>query len=284
MKQTKNGLKTLCAAGLILSVLSMGSCNKEAQKLPSIQSSSSDESVLVGTPIAWWKFDSSWKQTVGNLPGLPHNGVKYTSTANAKYGKAAFLSLDSGFSTNNSVPAKLAGIDTALTVDFWIFATAPQPGGAQCLFALPQTGSFWPNMHVLLDGYNPGQGDSMLIKTMFKANKPGVTYIEQWVDAGGIPNGYNHWTHIQFSYRGSTSKYTLKVNGHTYVDHRVLYNNDPMSGGTPLGSLAFINTHGFVVGAFQNTWDPVLFGAPQPWMLKYKGRIDQLKIYNTALF
>jgi len=116
---------------------------------------------------------------------------------------------------------------------------------------------------------------------MFKANK-NIDYNERWTEAR-VPNFFNHWVHVQYSYNGSTSEYTLKVNGKLYFDHAVQYTDGTST--TKLGNLvANPGSHGVVIGAFQNQWNPGTFGAPQPWMHWFAGRIDQLKIYNTALF
>ena len=63
-----------------------------------------------------------------------------------------------------------------------------------------------------------------------------------------------------------------------------MFTNDPTMGGVPLGNIvANPNPQGVVIGAFQNTWKPAVFGDPQPWMLGFKGRIDALKIYNKVI-
>ncbi len=112
-----------------------------------------------------------------------------------------------------------------------------------------------------------------------------IPYNEQWNVVGGIPNFYHHWSHIQYSYNGATSLFTLVVNGVAYIDHATLYTDDPLLGGVPLGNIvANPGPHGIVVGAFQNTWDPGLFGPREVWMLPFKGRLDNVKIYKTALF
>jgi hypothetical protein len=284
MKKTKNG-KMLVAAGLLLSIIILGSCNKDVQNsaIPAQNNGISDDGVEAVAPVAIWKFDSSWTEAKQSLIGRPHNKVKFSSTADAYAGKAAFLSKDSGYVSYNDAGTALPNLTTGLTVDFWMYAY-PKTGGAQCVWCLPQTGAFWPTQHVLLDAYNTNQGDSGLIKVMFKANKA-IPYNEQWTEKGGIPNFYRRWTHVQYSYNGSTSKYTLKVNGKKYFDGVVLYDSGDTLTRQPLGNLnPNPGTHVIVIVDFQNTWDPTLFGAREPWMLGFKGRIDNLKIYDTALF
>lgn len=285
MKQTKNGIKMLVAAIVLLSVISVSSCNKEA-KAPSeskIQNTNDnmDASRMASSPVAWWKFDSLWKESVQSLAGVPKSGAKFSRTAWAKAGKAAFQSGDKGFTTYASAGTALPNLTSALSVDFWIYAT-PKEGGAQCVFAIPQTGAFWPTHHVLLDGYNVAQGDTGLIKIMFKANKA-IDYNERWFVFGGLPKFYNRWTHVQYAYDGATSQFTCKINGVTVMDHVLQYTDGTNT--TLLGNLnPNPGSYGVVIGGWQNNLDPVLFGSPEPWMLGYKGLIDQLKIYNTLIF
>jgi hypothetical protein len=283
MKKTNNVIKVFIAAISLLSVMVLNSCNKSMQdKAAPLQDNSVDDGILSTSPITMWNFDSSWTESVHNLTGIPHNKVKFSNTMQARNGISAFYSKDSGY-VSYANPGPLTRLSKGLTVDFWVYAI-PQEGGAQCIWCLPQTGAFWPTQHVLLDGYNSSQGDSGLIKVMFKANKA-IDYNEQWTQVSGIPKFYNRWSHVQYSYKGKNSKFTLIINGKKYFDHVVLYDGGDTTTRKPLGNLvANPGPHGIVIGAFQNTWNPALFGERQSWMLPFKGRIDDLKIYNSALF
>ena len=119
---------------------------------------------------------------------------------------------------------------------------------------------------------------------MFKANKA-VPYNEEWLTYGGIPNFYHQWSHVQYTYNGSTSKFSLRINGKNIAKAVTIYDNDPAQGGQPLGNLnPNPGSKGVLIGGFQNQWNPTLFGAREPWMLGFKGKIDNLKVYDTALF
>ncbi len=283
MKKMTNSIKMLVAGGLLLSVMFLNSCSKNQQNaaITAQDNGASDkENFTAGLPPleAWWTFDSTWTESLQSLTGTGHNDVTYTATSGAYNGKAAFWSEDSGYVSYDDAGTLNNGT-SGFGVDFWLYAY-PKEGGAQCVYCLPQTGAFWPTHHFLLDSYNPAQGDSGLIKIMFKANKP-IPYNEQWNVVGGIPNFYNQWTHIQYKYNGFTSKFTLLVNDVMYLDHITLYTDDPMLGGVPLGNVEpNPGPHGALIGAFQNTWDPVLFGTREVWMLGFKGKIDQLKVYK----
>ena len=281
MKKTNNGFRILIACTLLVSVVLLNSCSKDMQgKSGSVSDNAIDNGTGAVQPIALWKFDSSWKEAKQQLAGVPHQKAKFSSTAQAKVGIAAFFSKDSGFVSYSNAGTALPNLTTGLTVDFWVYPQKPS-GGAHCVFAIPQTGAFWPTHHVLTDNWSAPWGDTGLIKVMFKANKA-IDYNERWAEAR-IPNFFNKWNHVQYSYNGSTSEYTIKVNGHTYLNHALQYTDGTST--TLLGNLnPNPGSHGVVIGAFQNQWDPALFGAPEPWMGKFAGRIDDLKIYNTALF
>lgn len=279
MKKT-NLLKLIATSAFALPVLFLTSCNKD-MKDKTAQTSAVNESVAATNPIADWEFDSSWKESVSNLTGTPHNGVKFSTTALAYSGASSFQSKDSGYVSYNKTGSKLPNLKTAFTVDFWLYAY-PKEGGAQCVWCMPQTGAFWPTQHVLLDGYNSAQKDSGLIKVMFKANRD-ITYNEEWTTVGGIPKFYNRWTHVQYSYSSTNSQFTLIVNGKKRFQD-TLFTNDPAMGGQPLGTFEpNPNPKGILMGTFQNIWDPTLFGDRQVWMLPFKGRIDQFKVYGKEL-
>ena len=87
----------------------------------------------------------------------------------------------------------------------WI-NTAKHDGGAQSVFMLPRTSDFWGNMFLLIEGNNSAS-DSMLVKFHFAG---------QWIELTNenrLPNMYNDWKHIAFSYNASTSKVSVYLNG-----------------------------------------------------------------------
>ncbi len=289
MKRTNNVIKVFIAAMSLFSVVFLSSCSKENLQNKSVQNGSVSNSTVANTPVAVWNFDSSFNESKQHLKGVAHKNATFTSTSAARDGIAAFLSPKNGFVSYNNAGTALPNLTTGLSGDFWVFAY-PKEGGAQCIWCIPQVTdlngdpSFWPDQHVLLDGYNSAQGDSGLIKVMFKLNK-NVPYNEEWTQAGGIPKFYHRWSHIQYSYDGGTSQYTLKVNGQTYFDHVVLYNSGDTTTRQPAGNLApNPSPHGVLIGAFQNQWNAGVFGPPEVWMLPFKGKIDALKIYDKSIF
>lgn len=284
MKKSNNVIKVFIAAIALFSVVLLNSCNKDMHDKTAapVQGNSVDDATEATSLVALWRFDSSWTEARQHLPGTARR-ARFSTTALAYDGKSAFSSADSGLVSYTDAGTALPNLTTGFTVDFWVYAY-PKEGGAQCIWCIPQTGAFWPTHHVLLDAYNKSQKDSALIKVMFKANKS-IPYNEEWQIYGGIPNFYHHWSHVQYSYNGATSKFSLKVNGKSIAKSVTIYDNDPNAGGQPLGNLnPNPGSHGIVIGGFQNQWNPTLFGDPQPWMLGFKGRIDDLKVYNTALF
>jgi len=282
MKSTKIGFKMLIAGCALVSVVTLNSCNKTQDAQSSVQANSADDAVAA-TPVALWGFDSTWKEAKQNLAGKPHKDATFTGTGQAKSGKAAFISTIAGFVTYANAGTAVPNLTSGFTVDFWVYPSKAS-SGAHCIWCLPQTGAFWPDHHVLIDGWNSAKVDTGLIKIMFKANR-GVPYDEEWTEIGNIPNFYKHWNHIQYAYDGATSKFTVKINGTIYVDHQTKYDSDPTTGGQPLGNInANPGTHGIVFGAVQNQWRPTLFGAPESWMGTFKGRIDAFRVYDSALF
>ena len=95
------------------------------------------------------------------------------------------------------------------------------------------------------------------------------------------------WFYLTASYDSATSMFNIYVKGQKIslpTSTSMRYNNDPTTGGTALGSLDFHAGTQMVIGTW---WDLATGGATvgtaNPWMDYFKGKIDELRIYNRAL-
>lgn len=211
----------------------------------------------------------------GNASGISFEaGVKGT----------AYKGSATGFIGYNNVNDKLRNLKS-ITQAMWI-KTSEHTGGAQCLFMLPKTTDFWGNIFVLIEGSTDGK---MLVKFHIQKDiTPGIPWAGQFIETGGtnkLENMYNKWKHIAWTYDGSSSTFSLYVDGAKIplpdsVTKR--YNNDPALGGTPLGDLANSNVSKFIIGGYQQHLGAP-WGAPDTWMLKYTGLMDEFRIYDKAL-
>jgi hypothetical protein len=171
---------------------------------------------------------------------------------------------------------------TSFTVSMWI-NTNRHEGGAQGVFAVAkQDGSFWGNFFMIIEGAGPN--DKMLAKVHFEKN--GAPNTEHWLETTGkirdnyMGDMYGAWRHIAFTYNETTSKFAMYVNGTKlpFKDPTVPRNDEDRfaTGTTPLGALSFKSPTRFIIGGYQNN-------NPEPWMLPYTGKLDELRFYKRAL-
>ena len=174
------------------------------------------------------------------------------------------------------------GVTTSksFSVSLWI-NTVKHDGGAQSVFMIPNTGDFWGNMFMLIEGNNSPTDNSMLIKFHF-----GSPTVDQWVvydGANRIPDMYGAWKHLVFTYDAATSKFNIYVNGNKVAMPAGI--TDRKNGANPLGSTySFNNVSKFIIGGYQqHIGFPSGTSGPETWMLHYTGMLDQFRFYSKAL-
>lgn len=233
------------------------------------------------------------------------NDAKAAVTGPVVKGSASFVAGKKGLAYQGATNAWIEygtsgplGSLTSFTVSVWV-NTNRHEGGAQGLFAVTKAdGSFWGNFFMLIEGAGPN--DKMLVKVHFEKNvTPAIPNVEHWLETTGkirdnfMNDMYGAWRHIAFSYNETTSKFYMYVNGtklpfndpsvNRNDEDRKAVNGTPANpNGTPLGALAFRSPNRFVIGAFQNQLGAP-YNNPEPWMLPYTGRLDELRFYKKAL-
>jgi hypothetical protein len=281
MKLVSRKTYLLLGSSLFLSLFFI-SCKEDDVTLPPIGGFNNSDEVGAANLVTKFSFEDNLNDSKGGVTG----GVATNATFVAGLKGKAYQGSANGFASFASPGAALPAL-TSITTSMWI-KTAKHTGGAQSLFMLPKTGSFWGNLFMLIEG-NSGPSDSMQLKIHFEKNvTPSIPWVEQWVDHGGqyrLPNMYNAWKHIVWTYDAATSKYAFYLNGvklsltAAFTDR---YTNDPASGGVPLGPMAFVNTSKFIIGGFQNHLGAP-FATPEVWMLPYTGAMDEFRIWSKAL-
>lgn len=281
-KRTIKPILQILTIGGMLSVLVAGCDKNEDDPLPPIGGYNNSDEVAATSLVTKFSFEDNLTDGKGGVTGGAGTNTSFVAGLKGK----AFQGSANGYAGFTSPGAVLPAL-TSITSSMWI-KTNKHTGGAQALFMLPKTGSFWGNLFMLIEG-NSGTSDSMQLKIHFEKNvTPSIPWAEQWVDHGGVyrlPNMYGNWKHIVWSYDAATSKYAFYLDGvkltlpAAFTDR---YTNDPASGGVPLGPMAFVNTSRFVIGAFQNHLGSP-FATPESWMLPYTGAMDEFRIWNKAL-
>lgn len=227
--------------------------------------------------IAYFPFEGTVDDKKGGVTGGTASGI--TSFVEGRKGKAYEGSTNGFIGYTN--PGPIAGL-TSFTVSLWI-NTAKHDGGAQGIFTLAkQDGSFWGNFFMMIEGNNSSE-NKMFMKLHFEKNS--VPFVEHWIEPFGDfrpDDMYNAWRHIVWTYDAATSKASLYVNGQKRTLPAGAEERKADGAGTPLGGLNFKAATRFVIGGFQNQLGAP-FNSPEPWMLNYTGKLDELRIYNKVL-
>ncbi len=251
---------------------------KETADFPDVGGYASSAEVAAEDLVAHFGFDGNADDSKGSVTGAAPNNISYVP---GKLGQAYKGAPGSFIAYDN--PGALANL-TSFSVSMWI-NTGKHEGGAQSLFMLPNTNGFWGNFFTLIEG---GTADVMQLKVHFQKHAtPAIPRTEQWVDLGGdnrLPNMYNQWKHVAYSYDETTSTFALYVNG-AKVNLPADFTNRMTAdapAGQPLGPLAFANVSKFVIGGWQTNLGAPWSG-PDPWMLNYTGALDELRFFDRPL-
>ncbi len=251
----------LAAATLSLSMLP--SCQKFDD--PPMDFIDSDTASLSGPLVGMWAFEGDALDSVTSTRGTA-TSVTYVDGVKGLAYKGA---------TNAQIRVMPAGRLAELksfTISQWI-NTTKHTGGAQAIWMLTSPTGAWGNMSLSVEGTSIPE-NTMQLKFYFAG---------QWLDFGGanrIPDMYERWVHVVFTYDAGTSKVKLYIDGSQYTLPAGW--EDRVSGGNPLGEPDFSTASGFVIGAFQSHLGSP-WNTPDSWMLRYTGLLDQLRIYDYPM-
>ncbi|MES2107590.1 MAG: LamG-like jellyroll fold domain-containing protein [Bacteroidota bacterium] len=268
MKTNRNILMAAITAVAI--TVSITSCQKgfddksyaPVKPLPSYSGYSNSKAIDPDNLVAYWAFNNSLIDSVSKT-----TGVATGTSFGAGVGKGQ--GLQGGL--NNYV---LSDASTALanlhsfTLSVWV-NTPPPSTGIIGFFSLANTSNFWGNMDMFFENGS----DNTNGKLRFHISQAGNdnTYA---VD--NVPNLFNKWVNIIFTYSETDGKCTVYVNG-----------NSVSSGtaGSLKGPLTFTNVGKVVFGCVQFMTKPSQTSATdaQDWASFNTGGTDQVRIYNKVL-
>ena len=152
---------------------------------------------------------------------------------------------------------------------------------------LPKKTDFWGNIFTLVEGTGPAT--TMLLKNHIERDvTPSIPWAGQFIEHGGdnvLKNMFGAWKHLVWTYNGTSSTYSLYVDGQKLdipasISKR--WASDPLTGGAPFGELASSEVSKFIIGGYQQHLDAP-WGNPDGWMLHYTGLMDEFRIYDAAL-
>lgn len=226
-------------------------------------------------------FENSVADSKNGISGGLGTAVTYAPGIKGQ----AYKGSSSSFIAYSTVASSLIEVKS-ITVSMWI-NTNPHTGGAQSLFMLPKTTDFWGNIFTLVEGTGPAT--TMLMKNHIQKDvTPSIPWSGQFIEHGGanlLPNMFGSWKHVVWMYNGTSSTYSMYIDGKKLDLPASLakrYASDPLTGGVGYGELANSNVSKFIIGGFQQHLGAP-WGAADGWMLNYTGLMDEFRIYNTVL-
>lgn len=213
------------------------------------------------------------------------DGVATDVTYEAGIKGEAYKGSPTAFIAYNNVSNSVINVKS-ISVSMWI-KTDPHTGGAQSLFMLPKKTDFWGNIFTLIEGTGPAT--TMLMKNHIQKDvTPSIPWAGQFIEHGGdnvLKNMFGAWKHVVWTYNGTSSTYSLYVDGAKLdlpasISKR--YASDPLTGGVGYGELANSEVSKFIIGGYQQHLG-LPWGNPDGWMLHYTGLMDEFRIYDAAL-
>lgn len=276
---------------LFASVLTMqffGSCNEESidkvnDPIPyeSVGGYENSDEIATDHLVAKFSFDGNFSDSQNGITDGTGTNVTYTAGVKGE----AYKGSPTSFIAYNNVASSVVNLKS-ITVSMWI-KTDPHTGGAQSLFMLPKKTDFWGNIFTLIEGTGPAT--TMLLKSHIERDvTPSIPWSGQFIEHVGddlLVNMFGSWKHLVWSYNGTSSTYSLYINGQKVTLPAKIskrYADDPEKGGGPFGELANSEVSKFIIGGYQQH-----LGAPwgnaDGWMLHYTGLMDEFRIYDSAL-
>ncbi|KAF2327288.1 LamG domain-containing protein [Flavobacterium daemonense] len=230
--------------------------------------------------LAKFSFDGNISDSKGGITGGTGTDVSYDTGIKG----SAYKGSPTTFIAYNNVASSIVGVKN-ITVSMWI-KTDPHTGGAQSLFMLPKKTDFWGNIFTLIEANGP---EKMFLKNHIQRDvTPSIPFAGQFIEHGGanaLPNMFGAWKHLVWTYNGTSSTYSLYIDGKKVTLPESIskrYASDPATGGGPFGELANSEVSKFIIGGYQQHLGAP-WGAPDSWMLHYTGLMDELRIYDSVL-
>ncbi|WP_316634690.1 LamG domain-containing protein [uncultured Flavobacterium sp.] len=283
MKKNKSIFMLSFALASSLFVSCEDSIDKVNSPIPyeSIGGYENSDDIAAAHLVSKFSFDGNITDSKNNITDGSGTNVSYDTGIKGD----AYKGSTSSFIAYNTVGNPIVNLKS-ITVSMWI-KTDPHTGGAQSLFMLPKKTDFWGNIFTLIEGTGPAT--TMLMKNHIQKDvTPSIPWAGQFIEHAGanvLPNMFGAWKHLVWTYNGTSSTYSIYVDGQKLnipasISKR--YASDPLTGGAPYGELANSEVSKFIIGGYQQH-----LGAPwgnaDGWMLHYTGLMDEFRIYDTPL-
>lgn len=262
-----NFLSFLATAALILSV-SFTSCKTDDPN----EGKTDPATIAADSLVAYFPFNGDGIDKVASLTPGANAKVTYVTGQRGKCYQGDSLAYLMYTLPSTS---KLATMTQGFTVSGWVKAAKVFGDPVPMIFQIGRSDDhFWGNLTWMQeragDLATGGAKDSCYYKFCFKAG--GVDNTQWLADNQWKKFVANQWQYITLSYDGTTSKFSVYVNGVLYTERSKSLTN--------AGLLTFSNVDKLVIGGWLQK---ILNGATDVWMGWYKGNLDELRIYNAGL-
>ncbi len=302
----KKTISYLFTGAIILATTVISSCSKSSDDpgLPPIGGYNSSDDVSAANNVAKWSFENNLLESKGNISGV---GTNATYSAGKKGQGWQGSSTQARYAVYTTA-ASFASSLTSYSISFWMnsdtmklpLGVPTQGYGAQGLLSIVDVNGFWGGANLFIENRSPDDNDTLRVKLLVRNTRTGVV----WQDQGPIlrvPNVRNQWVHVTLTYDGGTGVFNAYVNGALGGKMEVPYG--PVFGGTYTqyadnpgglnnpnsaavqGAIQMPPSTQVVLGSFQFTTTPALNtgGTLQPWATNFAGKMDEVRIYKSAL-
>lgn len=268
MKTTKNIFVTAVSA--IAMVFTITSCQKgfdeksyaPVKPLPTYNGYASSNAINPDNLVAYWAFNNSLIDSVSKTAGVA-NGTSFAAGVAKGTGLQGALN---SYVLADASPA-LANLHS-FTLSVWV-NTPPPSTGIIGFFSLANTTNFWGNMDMFFENGS----DNTNGKLRFHISQAGN---DNTFAVDNVPNLFNKWVNITFTYSETDGKCTVYVNGNSVASG---------TAGSLTGPLTFTNVGKVVIGCVQFMTTPSQTSATdaQGWASFNTGGTDQVRVYNKVL-
>jgi hypothetical protein len=283
----KKTIKYLFAGGAILSLFALAvSCGDDDNTLPKIDGYNNSDEVAGENLVAKWTLDGNAEESFSGDVGITFN----TTFSDGKIGQCAVL--DSGYIYNDAVTDLETKITASLSISAWVQVrnnggTANEHATAIAMLTGDVTetpNNVTPGAILIETSHFAAVKDTFRVKSVVGVRKANLEFgLEDNVNWWGLDNisipsqmvkvAAGEWMHMVMVWDNTNTKVRLYVNGE-------LATNPEWE--TKTGASFEEQTKmGMIIGAFQNNVG--LNDATDSWAKPMEGKVDQVRVYNTAL-
>jgi hypothetical protein len=282
----KKSLNYFLAGVAVFSILALGSCKDDDEKLPPIDGYNNSDEVASTNLVAHWTFDQNNNEVISGT--APSNTYGTVGTTAGKLGNA--LQLTKGVLVYPSIDKiNSANALANFTVSMWVNVTNNKKTASEgftAFFGLIPNGvtDIWGDIIAAAEtGQHLPTSDTLKLKNLLNTHLEGggnslqdnIALKNDGTGEGAFFMGAKRWAHYVMRWDGSTHKFHIFADGVSVGGYTDRGTTGPLVMAVPVkavfGSLASSDI-GFAGAPAQQSWNP--------WAT---ASIDDVRVFNTAL-